>query len=340
MKILHVANFSEGKFGDALYSTDRKISNGLIRNGHYVYNFSYRDVARSLNLFHSSKYGRQSMVKAFLKTIESVEPQLLLLGHSELLRPQDLVAARKQNPHMKIAMWWVDDPFPADRIALLKERMGVIDVLFTTVGVDPVIKALGDRKKTVVAYFPNIIDKTVEIGRAFDVSQHIHDLIFIGHATPERRFMLQTLSSLSHQFNIGMYGGSKDTKIFGKNYINKLSNSRMGLNFSCYNDVSLYSSDRLAHLVGNGLLTFTPQVPDLDLLFSDDEVVYFTDLDDLVVKVTSFHNDWEKGRLHAQRGYEKAHTSYNECRVTRFFLETIFEEPFTEQYEWQDQVVS
>ena len=339
MKILHVANFSENKFGAALYSTDRKISNGLTRNGHYVYDFSYRDVARNLTIFRSSIIGRRAMVEAFLTAVDMVGPQLLLLGHSELLRPEDLVAARRRNPSMKVAMWWVDDPFPSDRIALLKERMGVVDALFTTVGVVPLMRALGERSGTKIAFFPNIIDRSIEIGRAFEQDHALHDLVFIGQATPERHHLLQALEKMSPAVDIGVYGGSKSTKIYGRNYVDILSRSRMGLNFSRYNDVALYSSDRLAHLVGNGLLTFTPRVPGLERLFTEQEVVYFDGWGDLATKVAKYQDNWELGRNHAKRGYLKGHSSYNECRVTRFIMDTIFDEPYSERYEWQDQMV-
>ncbi|MDV7160490.1 hypothetical protein R3X52_17110, partial [Acinetobacter baumannii] len=40
MKILHIANFGFNKQGAHFYCTDRKISAGLIENGHFVYDFS------------------------------------------------------------------------------------------------------------------------------------------------------------------------------------------------------------------------------------------------------------------------------------------------------------
>lgn len=338
MKILHVANFSDGKFGASYYCTDRKISNGFIRNGHFVYDFSYRDIARYLNPLSSTKLGRKAMVTAFLEAVKRVEPQLLLLGHSELLRSCDLLAARRLNPVMKVAMWWVDDPFPVDRIELLRERMGVIDVLFTTVGVAPVNAVIGERSSTIISYIPNIIDGSIDTGRAFENSASIHDLIFIGHATPERHLLRQELEKLSTLVNVGVYGGSKKTKVFGVEYLKLLSCSKMGLNYSRYNNVSLYSSDRLAHLVGNGLLTFTPKIPGLDILFADDEVVYFDDFGDLFDQVLSYHENWDVGRVHAERGYIKAHTAFNERRVTKFMLETICGDSYTEEYEWSDQV--
>ena len=61
MKIIHVANFHHNKLGTAYYYADRKISNGFIRSGHYVYDFSYRDEARNCSLLKRKKMGTKKM---------------------------------------------------------------------------------------------------------------------------------------------------------------------------------------------------------------------------------------------------------------------------------------
>ena len=55
LKIVHCANFSESKLGQVFYSIDRKITNGLIRNGHFVYDFSYREVAKNSTFLKRKK---------------------------------------------------------------------------------------------------------------------------------------------------------------------------------------------------------------------------------------------------------------------------------------------
>ena len=44
--------------------------------------------------------------------------------------------------------------------------------------------------------------------------------------------------------------------IWGDEFIEKISNSSMGLNLSRGMPTKYYSSDRIAQLLGNGLLTF------------------------------------------------------------------------------------
>ena len=55
MKILHISNFGDKHNGRLYWNQCYKISNGLIRNGHNVYNFSERDRSRSdlLNKFNN-----------------------------------------------------------------------------------------------------------------------------------------------------------------------------------------------------------------------------------------------------------------------------------------------
>lgn len=336
MKILHVANFSLFKHGAQFYDTDRKITNGLMRNGHHVYDFSYRDIARFSGWFNSSKTGRTKMVAAFLETLRHFRPHLLLLGHSELLTLNDLDTARSICPEMKVAMWWVD---PLDDISHLKERMGILDVLFATTGVTPLSGAMGERKTTVLSYFPNIVDASIETGRAFTVQRPVHDLVFFGRKVLGRQAMGQKLLTLSKTLNVGIYGGSKATQVFDSKYIDLLSASRMGLSYSRYNDIAYYASDRIAQLTGNGVLTFSPAVPGMNELYSGDEVVYFEDWNDFSEKVFAFHRDWDSCTRHARKGWEKAHSAFNGNRVTQFMIETIFNASYSEFYEWQNQVL-
>ncbi|MCH9758970.1 MAG: hypothetical protein K0U19_07715, partial [Proteobacteria bacterium] len=91
MRIFHVANFSwtnsKRKRADNLaryYAPDHRTSNGLIRNGHTVWQFSYRDHARHLApLKMGKKLGASKMNQLLIEEVRQFQPQLLLLGHAE-----------------------------------------------------------------------------------------------------------------------------------------------------------------------------------------------------------------------------------------------------------------
>ena len=106
LRIVHCATFCIDKFGKDYYSGNHKISKGLIRNGHNVCDFSYRDIARSEAPLRIKSLGVAKMNRRLIETVQSVHPDLLLLGHSELIANETLFEIRKLMPNIKIAMWW------------------------------------------------------------------------------------------------------------------------------------------------------------------------------------------------------------------------------------------
>ena len=79
--------------------------------------------------------------------------------------------------------------------------------------------------------------------------------------------------------------------VWGDEFLKKLSNSRMALNLSRGKPIKYYSSDRIAQLVGNGLLTFINEKTYLSHFFSNKEIIFYKDIDDLSYKL----NKYKKG---------------------------------------------
>ena len=57
-----------------------------------------------------------------------------------------------------------------------------------------------------------------------------------------------------------LYGMNNVQPIWGDDFLSKISNSSMGLNLSRGPASKYYSSDRVAQLFGNGLLTFINKI--------------------------------------------------------------------------------
>ena len=55
----------------------------------------------------------------------------------------------------------------------------------------------------------------------------------------------------------------------------------MGLNLSGGEPLKYYSSDRIAQLFGNGLLTFLDEKTQLNELFTNREAIFYKDINDL-----------------------------------------------------------
>ena len=335
LRILHVGNMGWFQEGIYYYAMDRKIANGLIRLGHNVYNWSHREQVRGLSPFHTTGdfFARKKMNLSLMRTVEQYRPHILFLGHSELVTRQTLVSIRERFPEIRIAQWWVD---PLVDVAHIRERMDLLDVFFATSGKSALVKAFGAAYADKLFFFPNISDRSTEVGCAFKNFSPAYDLVFVGRATPDRTDLMNRLKLACPYLRIGHFGHSPETMVFGASYMEVLQQSRMGLSYNRLNDVPFYTSDRLTQLTGNGLLVFSPKVPGLERLFSDEELVYYDDTDALVQKILYFHENPEEGRRIAEQGWKRAHSSYAGERVGRFLLETIFEQPYTEPYEWVD----
>jgi hypothetical protein len=108
----------------------------------------------------------------------------------------------------------------------------------------------------------------------------------------------------------------------------------MGLNFIKDTSWHLYSSDRMAYYIANGLLTFVPRGNGFDSIFSDEEIAFFHDLDDLVAKIERYLADDDEARRVARNGWKRYHEIFSADLVTRYMIEATFREPFTHDYAW------
>ncbi|MDM5147028.1 hypothetical protein NQX30_01325 [Candidatus Persebacteraceae bacterium Df01] len=167
------------------------MTNGLIRNGHCVWDFSYRDTAHHLApLGFGKKLGTQRMNDYLLAVARQFNPDLILLGHCELLMPTTLAALKDCLPTCKIAQWWVD-LFPKHKLPHLRAKQPYLDAFFATMAPEYYSPLIAVTQSPPLYYLPNIVDSSIETGRAFAAKQHNYDVFFIGSNALERKNILQ-----------------------------------------------------------------------------------------------------------------------------------------------------
>ena len=84
-----------------------------------------------------------------------------------------------------------------------------------------------------------------------------------------REFFVNRLIKKNPDIKFDIYGMNNIQPIWSNNFLVNLSNSSMGLNLSRGKPIKYYSSDRIAQLVGNGLLTFIDEKTKLNDFFSN-----------------------------------------------------------------------
>ncbi len=331
MRVLHVANLHQTMFGRRLYPFDRRLSIGLCHLNHAVYDFSYRDIARFLSIIKSKRWGSRAMNLALLETIEKIEPELLLLGHTELLTAATLKKIKQNYPSLPIAMWYVD---PLWRAQEFIDRLSWIDAFFATSSGEGLYD-LQQYTEGSVNFIPNICDVNLDCFRAFEVSNGIN-FSFIGSTEKHRNSFIDKISSLAKNPQLQRFGQSRATRLNGINYYKTIGQTHISLNYSRDNDVRFYTSDRHIHLAANGSMVLCPEIPDFKRLFSDQEQVYFDNSADLIDKLHYYSEHSDERKKIAKAGWQRAHQSFNAKRVAQYLLETLFVKNYSEAYEWID----
>ena len=89
------------------------------------------------------------------------------------------------------------------------------------------------------------------------------------------KIFINKLLKKNKKINFDIYGMNNVQPVWGDNFINAISHSTMGINLSRGEPVKYYSSDRIAQLLGNGLLTFIDKKTSFSDFLTDKEIVFY-----------------------------------------------------------------
>jgi glycosyl transferase family 1 len=322
MRIVHCANYHFKKDGAEFANWDLKLDQGLSHNGWYVYPFSVNDRARMLSPIGHKTFGVGPANKALIRTCANIAPDLLLLGHAQRVTRTTLLRIRDMLPDIKIALWYCDSVTADADADHLYQRMDALDALFFSTGGTMIKPFSGPNRLS--AFVPNPVEKNVECNRAFECDTPEYDMVFFGHDDPRRTAMLESIRKRLPDCRFGFFGCLGTPGVYGHHREIILARSSMALNLSRWNNVELYSSNRLADVIGNGLLTFSYASSGLQALYPEDEAVYFDDEDDLVKLVLQYKTNDADRRSMARRAWEHAHSDHSAKRVAQFMVEATF----------------
>ena len=125
--------------------------------------------------------------------------------------------------------------------------------------------------------------------------------------------------------------------IWAEQFINKISNSYMGLNLSRGKPIKYYSSDRIVQLIGNGLLTFIDKNTYLNDFFSNNEIVFYKNLKDLSLKLNKFKTANKLRDKIAKNGMKKYHKYMNSKIICRYMLNKTLNINNKEKFFWENK---
>ena len=311
---------------------------GAIRNNWRICEFSDRDMARLLAPLGIRSVGGKIANRKLLLTAKNFRPDIILIGHCDYIENDTLHAIRKALPGVKIAHFNVDPLWQEHTRAQMEDRMRSCDALFATTAGD-VLKTW-KTADNVVAYMPNPSDPSMENQDNGAKSVFDRDLFFAGNpreGDPRWDILKELLPMIEGRLRIDIFGADKPS-IWGADYEDVLASSKMSLNLNRREGDKWYSSDRIAHLMGFGILTFQSSKNMMQRFFNDDQTVWFDDAVDLAEKILYFQSHDRERAAVASAGRIRYHQLFNGARVLKFMVETMSGEVYSEPYEWAEEV--
>lgn len=326
LRIVHACNFHYNKSGDKFDTMDARIHHGLIENGHYVYPFPVHDIGRQMSWTNSKRFGAAKANASLIETCRKVCPDILLLGHTQSISREVLQTIRSNHPDIKIAQWFCDWFYSqrAFKFQFIYDRLDLLDAFFATTAGDKLESF--NQKGCRAAFIPNPVHPAIEKYRAFESREHDYDIVFIGtdRKDPERReTLLEIESKLGGKFRLGIFGSLDRPGIYGHEKDRVLARSKAALNLTRLPEpMKWYSSDRIASLMGNGLLTCTRAEADLHEIYGSDAMLYYRDTDDLIQQLEESLNSGKWKQI-AQTGWQRVHDQFSTKKITEFMIDFI-----------------
>lgn len=329
-RIFVIADFKD-ESPKSIRISQRMWIKGLLRLGHDVQRFSYRNIMTQFNPFsgkHFRRFAPRFVKKRadniLLEQIKPYHPDIVFILSMKYLDAETVRAVRDAAPDA-VFIGRDEDPFPEKkpvRLAIARET----DIAITTSG-GRFLKAYKDAGVPRCAFIPNACDPDIQ--HQYQVEEKWKtDIIFTGKAEHTRLTRNDERYNLIHKLskmpNARLYGCFGYPRVEGIEVFYAISGAKVGLSINIVNDVRLYHSDRLINYLSCGTFTLAKRVPDTDLLFADGVHLKYFDSADEFFELADWYlrHDHVREKI-ARAGMERAHREFNCERVAGYMLDLI-----------------
>ena len=238
----------------------------------------------------------------------------------------------------------MDDEWEKNKLRFL-DKIKLMDCSFCTTSPD----SLSFLKNKKVYYIPNPVDASFETLECYKNKNQIYDLFFaMSHGVhrgilkkgkfDKRSLIINKLIKRNPNIKFNLHGINKKQPVWADDYKLSLSKSKMALNLSQGRAIKYYSSDRIAQLIGNGILTFIDIRTKLSKFFSNEEVVFYKSEKDLSNKINFYLSNSKIRNKIAKKGREKYIKHFNSTKVAEYIIIKSMEYKLNKKYFWENKV--
>ena len=334
LRIINIYNTGQ-KLNHRLYniSLGKKFTNGFIRNGHDVLEISDRDFVRQNRSF-SIKNSEMKFQQYLIETFKNYNPDLLFFGHTKNIDISTINQFRHLNKNLTISQWNEDPIMPSlnysqTNIKNISNYANIVDHNFITTDPSVFKKQISNIKNLHFFFVP--VDQNIECFDVYKLDPSRDIFYAMSHGvnratlkkgkTDSRINFLNSLIKKLDNVNYDFYGFENKEPIWGNNFYKALVSSKMGLNLSRGLPTKYYSSNRIASLMGNGLLTFIDRKTQIDDFFNNNEIIFYDNIADLSDKIKFYKNNKKLRIKIARNGKKKYFKLFNELKTTKYIID-------------------
>ena len=344
LKILHLTNFNRRFNGRLQYNTGRRLNNGFVRLGHNVLTLSDRDIIHD-NKKILDPTGKKKLQNSIILNYKNFKPDCIVMGHADSIDGDTLSQLRDENKHLRICQWFLD-PVHKNAPDYIKNNKRIIknsnNIDFTFLSSCP---SLLKNKINNSFFIPNPTDKSFEILKNYEtncpndvffaMSHGVHRGILKDGKYDQREKYIKKLIRNNSKIKFDIYGMNKIQPVWGNDFLDAISKSKMGLNLSRGKAAKYYSSDRIAQLLGNGLLTFIDERTLFSDLIGKNSIVHYSNFDDLSYKINKYKKDTKIAKKIAKNGRDIYLKHFNSTIVGDYMLSKLFDYKSKFKFIWE-----
>ena len=334
LRIINIYNLGQ-KLNHRLYniSIGKKFTNGFIRNDHDVLEISDRDFLKQNRNF-TIQTVKSKFQDYLIETFKNYKPDFLFFGHTKNIQLETIHKFKSINKNLIISQWNEDPimpslPYSKSNIENISYYSEHVDHNFITT--DPKVFLKQNNTTKNIHFFFVPVDKNIERYDVFNLkprkdlfyamSHGVNRAILKKGKIDERINFLNSLTKKIININYDFYGFENKEPIWGDYFYQALINSKMGLNLSRGKPTKYYSSNRIASLMGNGLLTFIDKKTEMSDFFTNKEFISYNNIDDLSDKINFYKNNDKSRKKIAENGKNKYFKLFDELKTTKYIID-------------------
>ena len=339
-KILHIANFDEkNDYRLSNINLASKISNGFIKDSFNTINFSDRYFLQN-NILNS-------LDEKILKIISNFNPNLILLGHTNLLEVQTLKFIKEKFPNTKIAFWYEDSinrlgPDYNINKKFIEKYKDYVDQFFVTTDINSIESSIPKNKLNFIPIPCSHLTENLCLSQTRDqefdifyaVSHGVNRGILKNNKIDERYNFLNKLIRESDDITYNIFGFNDIQPIWGNKFVSEISKCKFSLNLSRGQPIKYYSSNRIASLTANGSPTLMDEKTKFNDFFSNNEMIFYNNIYDLIDKVKYYKKNDKKRIQIGINGRNKYFKIFNNRIVADYIISKTLDIKPVYSYAW------